>query len=102
VQAERAREHAEGREQLTLRIGQEVMAPGERASQGAMAGRKVARAAGEEPQAVGQPCQHRVGGEDVDPRGGQLDGQRQPVQPVTDLLDRRAIALVQGEARQDG
>ena len=44
----------------------------------------------------------RLRGEDPDARRGQLDGQRQPVQPDADLGDRRRVRGVDREVRAHG
>ncbi len=96
------REHRHRRQDLGAAGLEEVDAPGERLAEGLLAGRKVARTAGEH----GQPrCEPRVEGpqpERSDARGGELDGQRQAVEPMADRGGdgpRRGIEL---ERRVDG
>ena len=76
------------------------MAPGDRRPQGLLPVRQVATAAGEQAQRVLQPGQDRFRRQQLDPRRGQLKGQRQAVQLAGDLGDRRRVLLVDGEVRQ--
>ena len=62
---------------------------------------QVARAAGEQRQAAGEAGQQRRGREELDPGGGQLDRQRQPVEAGADRGDRRRVRLVEREAGAD-
>jgi hypothetical protein len=49
-----------------------------------------------------QPLQDRLRRQQADPRRGQLDRQRQAIQPAHDLRDRGGVLLVNGETRQHG
>ena len=69
------------------------MAPGDRAAQGLLALWKIAGAARQQPEAVLEPAEHRLRGEDADAGRGQLDGKRQPVEPHADLCDRRRVLV---------
>ena len=61
IQPELARKDAQTGEEILLLVVQELVAPGERVTQRPMPGRLVARAAGQQLEAVAQPVQHRVG-----------------------------------------
>ena len=69
--------------------GEQVVAPGDRVAHRLLPGGQVARAAGQQRQPPLQPGEQRRRREDLDARGGQLDGQRQAVQAAADLGDRR-------------
>jgi len=102
VQVEAAGEHPQPSEQRLLLLGQQVVAPGDRVPQRAQALGQVGGAAGEQGQPVGQARQQRLGRQDLDPGGGQLDRQRQPVEPAADLRDRRRIVVGEAEGRVGG
>ncbi len=76
-------------EQRLLVRRQQVVAPGDGVAQGPLAGRQVARAAGQQRQPALHPLEHRPRRQRPDAGGGQLDRQRQPVQPLADLGDGR-------------
>ena len=67
-----------------------------------MAGEPGPVAAGQQPEAVGQPLRDVGDGEHAEPGGGQLDGQRQAVEAADDLDDGTDRLLVQDEAGRDG
>ena len=62
---------------------------------------QVAPAAGQQRQPVLQPGQQRRRREDLDPGRGQLDGQRQPVQPAADVGDGCGVLVGQREVGLD-
>ena len=92
-------EHRQAPEQDLLRLGEQCVAPLDRAAQRALAreGRPAPR--GEQPEHVVQPGGDLLRIEDACPRGGQLDGQRKAVEPVTDLRDRGRVSVGQLERR---
>ena len=49
-----------------------------------------------------QPVEDRVGRQQPDPRRGQLDRERQAIQPADDLGDRGGVPLINGEAGHHG
>ena len=102
IQPELAREDAQTGEELLLLIVQELVAPGQGGTQRPMPGGLVARAAGQQLEAVAEPVEHRFGREHVDASGSQLDRERQPIQPRADLLDRPPVVVGDREPRQDG
>jgi hypothetical protein len=51
----------------------------------------ASRAAGQQAESIVEPFQQRLGREQLDPRGGQLDRQWQAIQPPADLRQRRRI-----------
>ena len=55
---------------------------------------------GEQLQPALEPALERLRREQLHACGGELDGQRQPVEPPADLLDRLAVELVVLEGRQ--
>ena len=54
---------------------------------------------GEQPEHVVEPGGDLLGIEDAGPRGGQLDGQREPVEPLADVRDRHGVVVPQLERR---
>jgi len=86
---EGAGEDAQAGEERTLLGREQRIAPVERPAHRPLALRQVARTIGEESQPHAQARQQRVGGKELDPRGGQLDGQRQAVEGRADGRDRR-------------
>jgi hypothetical protein len=99
LQRKPADKHSQAAKQALLVFAQQVVAPVDRAANGLLAGRQVARAAGEERQRVCQAGQQRLGREQLDACRGQLDRQRQAVQPLADLGDRWRVCVRQREIR---
>ena len=85
VERAAAGEDGEPREQRPLGPGEEPVAPVQRRAQRLLAGRKIARAAGQELERLLEPPRHRVGRQQAAPGRGELDRQRQAVQPAADL-----------------
>ena len=95
-------EHAELREE-PLRIGvEQVVAPVERQAEGPLVPRRVAAPAGEELEAISEPGEERHRRKQLGSRRGELDRERQAVEPYAQLGDRGRILLGQGEARIGG
>jgi hypothetical protein len=67
------------------------MTPVDRAAQGLLAQRQILGSAGEELQAAFESRLHRGWREQLDARGSQFNGQRQPVEPATDGGYRQRI-----------
>ena len=97
LQADAAPEHRGRREQAPGCIAQQVIAPGNRGTQGALPVRRIPAAADQQAQRVLQPRQDRRRRQQLDPRGRQLDRQRQAVEPLHDPRDRPSVLLVDGE-----
>ena len=62
----------------------------------------VAPAAGQELEPVAEPLQQRRRGQELRPRGCQLDRERQPVEPPAQLGDCRRVLLAHDEVRVRG
>jgi len=43
-----------------------------------------------------------VDGKRVESRGGQFEGKRNAIEPVTDVCDRGGVAGIEGEVRDNG
>ena len=84
-----AREHREAREQLLLALVEQVVAPGDRRAKGSLALGGVARTAGQQRQPLLEPFEQRRRRQHLHARRGQLDRQRQPVEPRADRRDAR-------------
>ena len=96
-----AGEHRELGEQ-PLRVGrQQLEAPVDRAAQGLLPLRQVARAAAELVQVLGQVREQVGRAPPVGVRGGQLDGQRQAVQQVAEAGDDGQVPRGQSQLRAD-
>ncbi len=67
-----------------------------------MAGQRGATAAGEQPESIRQSCGDLLDGQRTQPRGGQLDRERQTIEPTDDLDDRSDRLGVDREIRADG
>ena len=100
-EVEAAGEHRQAVEQPPGVLVEEVVAPGDRAAQRLLARRQVARAGGQQVELVLQPAEDRLGRQELDPRGGQLDGQRHAVEPGADGRHRGRVLVGDGEARPD-
>ena len=94
-----AGEDRQAREDVALALAEQVDAPRHRLAQRLLAGRKVARAAGEdtEPRIESRP--QRPWSQGSDPCGGELDRQRQPVDAPADLAQVVCVAGVSRERR---
>ena len=93
VEPRTADEHREASEELAVGLLEHVVAPRDRAAQGLLPSRKVARARRQQPEPIAQPAEHRLGSQDPDPRRGELDRQRQAVEADADLGDRRRVLV---------
>ena len=86
-------EHRESLEQSLQRFIQQVVAPGDRARERLLPSRQVARTNSEHLQACLEPAEQRLRCKKLDPRRGQLDGQRQPVDAFADAGDGRRVLV---------
>ena len=74
-------------EQALLGTAEELVAPVDGGSDRALPIGRVVRAVGEELELAVEPAQQRGRREQADPGSGELDGQRQPVQPSAHLAE---------------
>ena len=81
---------------------EQVVAPGDRAAQRLLAGGQVARPRREDVELVVESDEDRVRREDLDPGGGELDGQRHPMEAGADARDGRRVLVGHGEPGLDG
>ena len=97
IEREPAGEHRQPAEQDPLGLGEQRVAPLDRAAQRALprCGRAAPRR--EQPEHVVEPGGDLLGIEHPRPRGGQLDGQGEPVEPPADVRDRRDVVVPQLE-----
>ena len=82
-------------------VVEQVVAPGDRAAQRLLARRQVARAGRQQVELVLEPGEDRVGRQELDPGGGQLDGERHAVEAGADRGDRRGVLVGDREPRLD-
>ena len=80
-------------EATLLLVAEQVVGPGDRVAHRPLPVRQVAIAAGQDRQPILQSGEERLWREHADPRRGQLDGQRQPVEASADRGDRRGVFL---------
>ena len=78
---------------------EQVVAPSDGVAQRLLAGREVAGTSSQGGEAAVQPVAQRLRRQQLDPRRGQLDGERQAVQPADDLGHHSGVVRGQGEAR---
>jgi hypothetical protein len=88
-------------EEALLLWGEEIVAPRDRGAQHALALGEVARAVGQQGEAVPQTGQQRLWREDRATRGGEFDRQRQTIEANADFGHRSRIALCDRELRLD-
>ena len=96
-----AREDRQPREELALCGVQQIPAPGDRAAKGALSLRQITSGRGEHVEALAELRQHRLRREHLDARRRELDRERQPVEPVTDLGDGARVLGRHAEVRAD-
>ena len=77
-----------------LAVVEQVVAPGDRATQRLLPLRQVARAGRQQGEVVLEPGEDLVRRQELDPRGGELDRQRHAVQPGAIPATAGAFALV--------
>ncbi len=102
VQRAAAGEHAHPPEQRPFRLVQQLVAPGDGVAHGLLPAGQVMRPVGQHRQPAVQPGQQGRGGQEPGPGRGQLDGQRQSVQPPADPGHGRDGSGVQGQFRAGG
>jgi hypothetical protein len=101
VQVEPGREHREAAEQCPIRLAEQIMAPADGRRQGLLPGGDAAGAAHEQPEPVVQALLDLLRGQGAQPRGRELDGQRDAVEPGAHHLRRGLAGPVQGERLPD-
>ena len=102
IQGHAAPEHRTGGQQTPGLLAEQVVAPLDGGAQSLLTAGQVTAPAGQQPQRMLQPPADRLRRQQLDPRRGQLDRQRQPVKPAHDLGDRGGVLLVNGETRRHG
>ena len=93
VERRAAAEHRQPREERLLVVAEQVVAPGDRRPQRGVALVGVA-AALEEIEPLPDPLEQLLRAEQLDPRGGELDREREPVEAADQLVDGRRVADV--------
>ena len=103
---DRSRQVGAGREDRqpfgdqSLLLGQQVPTPLDHRAQGPVPGHRGAVAAGQQPEPVGQPGGDLPDRQHPQPRRGQFDGQRQPVESADDLDDLRDVGRRRPRSRR--
>ncbi|HEX9133940.1 MAG TPA: hypothetical protein VF844_16735, partial [Ktedonobacteraceae bacterium] len=85
LQGEPTHKDREASEELLFACLQEVVAPGNGVAQRLLARGQVTGPPAEQRQTVREPCQQRRGSQQREACGGQLQGERQPVQALAEL-----------------
>ncbi len=88
-------------EQSLAAIVEQVVAPGDRSAQRLLTLGQVACPGRQDVQLVIEPDEDRVGAEQLDPGGGQLDRERHAVEPCADRGDGRRVLVGDAETRAD-
>ena len=91
VETEPADEGAESAQHCLFVVVEQVVAPVDRGGQGALAGQRGAGPAGEHPEAVVELDGETLDGQSPHPGGGQLEGQGDAIEALTDLRHRRRV-----------
>ena len=99
VDVEAVGEHRQRAQRRLLGTGQQVVAPIQRGAQRLLAGRSRAGTAGQQREAVAEPSRYLSDAEHPQSSRGQLEGQRDALQPAADLGDDGRVVLRQGELR---
>ena len=94
-----AGEHRQPAQQPVVVLGQEVPAPVDERVERLLARDRGPAAAGEQPEPVTEPLRDVVRRHRRDPRRGELDRERDPVEPPADLRDRRDVGIASGRCR---
>jgi hypothetical protein len=102
IDGEPAGEDREPLQEALLRLGEQLIAPVQRRTQGAVARQRRTAAAAEQTEDVVQAPRDLLGGYHPDAGGGQLDRQRDAVEPAADLRDRGAVRLAEAEGGEHG
>ncbi len=91
VEVEPTLEHREPAQEALLPSRQEIVAPADRAIEGALTAGRVPWGRPGEGEVGGEPIADRSEGEQGDPGCGELDPEREPVEQVADLAHRRGL-----------
>ncbi len=92
IRGKASSEDCEGAEQPLFLGFQQVIAPANRVAQRLLSFRQIARAVGEQGQKMAETRQEQLGGQHIDVRGGQFQGERQSIQALANLGDRLRAA----------
>ena len=88
-------------EQALLTRFEELITPVDRRPKRLLALRRVARRAAQQLEPTAEPVAQRLGGEQPQARRGELDRQRQAVEPTTDVAHRCRVVVVELEFGTD-
>jgi hypothetical protein len=102
LQGGAAHENGQARVQTAFLVGEEVVAPGDRLAESALAGRHVRASCSRKLEAALEAAEQRRGRQHLAPRSRELDGKGKPVEPLADLRDDRGRLVGQLEIGPDG
>ncbi len=98
-EVEAAGEHREAREDGALGVVEQRVGPVDRGQQRLVSWRGGAGASGEQAESFVDPVEDLAGGHHRDPGGGELECERDAVEMVAELRNRRRVVRGDGEAR---
>ncbi len=101
VERAAAGEHGQAAEERLLRRAQQGVTPGDRVAQRPLAGGGIAWTAGEHIEATLKPRTQRRGWQHPHTGRGQLNGERQAVEPPADRHNIRRVRVVQRKLASD-
>ncbi len=97
-----AHEHRQSSEELLLGGIQQIVAPIDGSAKGLLPQRQVSGSARQQVQSARQACPHGRRRKNLDPGGGQFDGERQTIEPDTDVGDVGRVFSRQFKIRLGG
>ncbi len=100
LEREASEEQRQATKQRPFVLGQQGVAPIQHRTQGAMSGQRGAPAAGKHSEAVIQALDQLIDAQHLQAAGGQLEGQGDPIQRLTQADHGRKIGRCQAERRQ--
>ena len=96
-EAETAGEHRQATQQRPLAVGEQVVAPLDHRLKRRLTGRHRPGVPRQQAEIIPERRRDLGHGEHVDPGGGQLDGERDPVESLADRGDRRQLVVAESE-----
>ncbi len=102
VEAAAVDEHGQASKQASLVLVEQVVAPGDRRSEGLLALLEITSAAGQHAQPLVQAAEQGLRREHNDSRGRELEREREPIDASADLCNRCDVVSCRREVRLRG